>query len=81
MCGSRFSVNNLFAFEVFVNFANSAQTEYCPSFTLLARLYRVVFLTGAPLKVLSVRLHSKSHKKVLSAFNQKEKSSERRRKT
>ena len=68
MCGSRFSVNNLFAFEVFVNFANSAQTEYCPSFTLLARLYRVVFLTGAPLKVLSVRLHSKSHKKIVRIY-------------
>ena len=25
--------------------------------------YRVFFLTGAPLKVLSVRLHSKSHQK------------------
>ena len=28
------------------------------------RQYRVVFFTGTPLKVLSVRLHSKSHQKV-----------------
>ena len=26
-------------------------------------IYRVIFLTGTPLKVLSVRLHSKPHKK------------------
>ena len=31
-------------------------------------LYRVSFLTGAPLKVLSVRLHSKSHQKSVRIY-------------
>ena len=31
--------------------------------------YRVFFLTGAPLKVLSVRLHSKSHRKSFKCQN------------
>ena len=36
------------------------------NYKLWARFYRVVFFTGTPLKVLSVRLHSKSIKKFLS---------------
>ena len=37
--------------------------ESCVFITHYFQSYRVSFLTGAPLKVLSVRLHSKSHQK------------------
>ena len=51
--------------ELFGNFYQNeggGVTQFPGTFTKLPS-YRVSFLTGAPIKVLSVRLHSKSHQK------------------